>query len=44
MKVTYRGVSYDTKDYANRPMVSKKIVETYRGVNHTETVKVEVVK
>jgi hypothetical protein len=44
MKVTYRGVSYDTKEYAQRPMVSKQITETYRGVKHTETVKVEVVK
>lgn len=44
MKVTYRGVSYDTVEYQNRPKVTKKVTERYRGINHTETVKVEVSK
>ena len=42
MQVTYRGVKYDT---SNRPNQKKHeehtVVETYRGVKHTE--KVEVV-
>ena len=44
MKVTYRGVSYDTVEYQNRPKVAKKVTEIYRGINHTETVTVEVSK
>ena len=44
MKVTYRGVSYDTVEYQNRPQVTKKVTEVYRGINHTETVTVEVSK
>ena len=44
MKVTYRGVSYDTVEYQNRPQVTKKVTERYRGINHTETIKVEVSK
>ena len=44
MKVTYRGVSYDTVEYQNRPQVTKKVTERYRGINHTETVRVEVSK
>jgi len=44
MKVTYRGVTYDTVEYANRPKVSKKVTEVYRGIKHTETLSVEVAK
>lgn len=42
MKVTYRGVSYDTAEHRNRPVQKKEMKETYRGIQHTETV--EVVK
>jgi|32_taG_2_1085360.scaffolds.fasta_scaffold140433_1 hypothetical protein len=44
MKVTYRGVSYDTQELRNRPTVSKQVSETYRGVKHNETISVEVAK
>jgi len=44
MKVTYRGVSYDTIEYQNRPQITKKVNAVYRGINHTETVTVEVSK
>lgn len=44
MKVTYRGVSYDTQEHRNRPKVSKQVSETYRGVKHNETINVEVAK
>ena len=42
MKVTYRGVSYDTSDYRNRPSQKLEVQETYRGIKHIE--KVEVAK
>tara|TARA_R110002050_G_scaffold7440_3_gene28822 strand:+ start:7741 stop:7869 length:129 start_codon:yes stop_codon:yes gene_type:complete len=42
MKVTYRGVSYDTADYRNRPSLNREVQETYRGIRHIE--KVEVAK
>lgn len=42
MQVTYRGVKYDTNNRPNQQKVEyKTVVETYRGINHTE--KVEVV-
>ena len=41
MKLTYRGVSYDTAEYRNRPTQKKVVTETYRGVRHTETVEVD---
>ena len=41
-KVTYRGVSYDTE--AAKKTVTKTVAETYRGIQHTETVNVEVSK
>ena len=41
-KVTYRGVSYDTA--APKETVTKAVTETYRGIQHTETVTVEVTK
>ena len=44
MKVTYRGVSYDTQELRNRPKASKQVSETYRGVKHTETIQVEAAK
>ena len=37
-KVTYRGVSYDTKD--SKQTKTKTITETYRGIRHTEEVEV----
>ena len=39
-KVTYRGVSYDAK--SPKTTKTKTVVETYRGIQHTE--QVEVVK
>jgi hypothetical protein len=39
-KVTYRGVPYNTND--KKPTKTELVVETYRGVQHTE--KVEVCK
>ena len=44
MKVTYRGVSYDTQEIRNRPTVSKQVSETYRGVKHQETISVGAAK
>ena len=41
-KVTYRGVSYDTA--APKATVTKAVSETYRGIQHTENVTVEVAK
>lgn len=41
-QVTYRGVPYDTA--APKATVTKKVSETYRGIQHTETVTVEVAK
>ena len=32
MKVTYRGVTYDTVEYANRPKVSKKVSKKTKKV------------
>jgi len=39
-KVTYRGVPYDTVDYASRPTVDVDVVLTYRGTPHETTVQV----
>jgi len=39
-QVTYRGVSYDTK--SPKTTKTKTVLETYRGIQHTE--KVEVAK
>jgi hypothetical protein len=42
MQVTYRGVKYDTSNRPNQQKVEHHtVVETYRGIKHTE--KVEVV-
>lgn len=40
--VTYRGVKYDTKQYAHRPHETHTVKEMWRGVPHEE--KVEVTK
>ena len=37
--VTYRGVKYDTDAHKARPTQTKEFVETYRGIQHTETVR-----
>ena len=43
-KVTYRGVSYDTQEYATRP-THKEVVElNYRGLHTTKSVEVEGAK
>ena len=39
-KVTYRGVSYDTNARKERPVTTKVVTETYRGVDHDEKVEV----
>ena len=44
MKVTYRGVSYDTAEYRNRPTQTKEVQETYRGIQYTTKVNVEAAK
>ena len=41
-QVVYRGVAYDTE--TAKATVTKKVTETYRGIQHTETVTVEVAK
>ena len=41
-QVVYRGVAYDTE--TAKATVTKKVSETYRGIQHTETIKVEVAK
>lgn len=43
-KTSYRGVPYNTTDLHSKPTTSKKVMETYRGIKHTETIKVEVAK
>jgi hypothetical protein len=42
--VSWRGVEYDPAVLRNRPVVSKSVTETYRGIKHQETIKVEVAK
>jgi len=37
---SYRGVPYNTTELHNRPLTPKKVMATYRGVEHTETIKV----
>jgi len=41
---SWRGVEYDPEALKSRPTVSKTVSETYRGIQHTETVNVEVAK
>jgi len=40
MKVTYRGVPYDTEARRAKPHTTHNVVETYRGVEHKEQVEV----
>lgn len=44
MLAVYRGVAYDTERSLKREAEYRKVTVTYRGVKHTETVKVEVAK
>ncbi len=44
MLAVYRGVAYDTDRKLTKEADYVKVTETYRGVEHTETVKVEVAK
>jgi len=44
MLAVYRGVAYDTDRKLTKEADYKKVTETYRGIQHTETVKVEVSK
>lgn len=44
MLAVYRGVPYDTDRSLTKEADYKKISETYRGIDHIETVKVEVEK
>ena len=39
-KVTYRGVSYDTQEYANRHTHKETVELNYRGLHTTKTVEV----
>lgn len=41
--VTYRGISYDTTEYAQRKASAKRVQETYRGIVHEEVIRVEEV-
>lgn len=41
-QVVYRGVAYDTDRRVRQEAVYVKIAEKYRGIEHIETVKVEV--
>ena len=41
-QVVYRGVAYDTE--TAKQIKTKKVSETYRGIQHTETINVEVAK
>jgi len=40
MLAVYRGVAYDTERELTQEAQYRKVEETYRGVQHTETVKV----
>ncbi len=44
MLAVYRGVPYNTDRKLTEESDYVKVTETYRGIEHTETVKVEVVK
>jgi len=37
---TYRGVKYDTREFAKQGEI-KTVSETYRGIKHTEQVRVQ---
>jgi len=42
MLAVYRGVAYNTDRKLTKEAEYRKITVTYRGIQHTETVKVEV--
>ena len=44
MLAVYRGVAYDTDRELTQNAEYRKVEETYRGVKHTETVKVAEVE
>lgn len=44
MLAVYRGVPYDTDRSLTKEAQYRKVEETYRGIKHTETIKVEEVK
>ena len=44
MLAVYRGVAYDTDRDFKRNAEYRKVTETYRGVEHTQTVKVQEVQ
>jgi len=44
MLAVYRGVAYDTDRELTRNGEYRKVEETYRGVQHTETIKVKEAK
>ena len=44
MLAVYRGVAYDTDRELTRESQYRKVEETYRGVKHTQTVKVQEVQ
>lgn len=44
MLAVYRGVAYNTERSVTRDKEYRKVSQTYRGVEHTETIKVEVQK
>ena len=39
-EVAWRGVKYDPKARSSQSCKIKSVVETYRGIKHTETVRV----
>ena len=41
MKVTYRGVSYDTAEYLNSPSLNREVQRTSRRVKQIEQVEVK---
>lgn len=44
MLAVYRGVPYNTDRNLTKEAEYRKVSETYRGIQHTETVKVEASK
>ena len=44
MQAVYRGVPYNTERNVVREGSYRKVEETYRGVQHTETIKVKEVQ
>ena len=44
MLAVYRGVAYDTDHSLTKEAQYRKVEQTYRGIKHTTTVKVEEVQ